>query len=226
MAQQPAAGRYGQVQGLFDRGRLIAVHSSVQRAAGVGGSAAARVSVDHPVAREHVAAIGRTLGWHGGLTLDYLHSDGAPQYIECNARTVEPGNAAASGVNFPELQLHLALGAKPPGSPQAGRAGVRTHGTIALLLARADQGDPRRSLLGELRDAIAHRGLHADSGEQLTPLLRDPPSVIPAAYLLTRLLISPRRATAIAGRAVASYSVGPDAVAKVVRRHGPDRDPG
>lgn len=28
MAQQPARGRYGQVQGLFDRGRLVAVHTA------------------------------------------------------------------------------------------------------------------------------------------------------------------------------------------------------
>ena len=80
----------------------------------MGGSAAARLSVDHATPREHIAVVGEALAWHGGLTLDYLHEDGSPQYIECNPRTVEPGNAAASGVNIPELQLRLTLGQKLP----------------------------------------------------------------------------------------------------------------
>ena len=42
MAQQPTTGQYGQVQALFDHGRLVAVHTSVQIGAGIGGSAAAR----------------------------------------------------------------------------------------------------------------------------------------------------------------------------------------
>ena len=110
MAQQPARGQYGQVQGLFDRGRLVAVHTSVRRADGIGGSAAARLSVDHVRPREDIAALGEALSWHGGLTLDYFHEVGSPQYIECNPRTVEPGNAAASGVNIPDLQIRLTLG--------------------------------------------------------------------------------------------------------------------
>lgn len=215
MAQQPARGRYGQVQGLFDRGRLVAVHTSVQRGTGVGGSAAARVSVDHAASRAHVAALGEALCWHGGLTLDYLHEDGAPCYIECNPRTVEPGNAAASGVNIPELQVRLTLGEELPGPARVGRAGVRTHGTIALLLGAAARGESRRALLGEMRDAIAHRGVYAGSAEQLTPLLRDPPSAIAAAFVAARVLLAPRAATQIAGHAVSGYAIGPASVAQV-----------
>ena len=217
MVQQPAAGQYGQVQGLFDRGRLVAVHTSVQRGAGMGGSAAARLSVDHATAQEHIAVVGEALAWHGGLTLDYLHEDRSPQYIECNPRTVEPGNAAASGVNIPELQLRLTLGEELPRSPRVGRAGVRTHGTIALLLGSASRGGSRRSLLGDMRDAIVRRGLYADSTEQLTPVLRDPPSLAPAAFVAARLLASPRQAAGIAGQAVISYSIGPRTLAEVAR---------
>jgi biotin carboxylase len=100
MLQQPARGQYGQVQALFDHGRLVAVHTSVQRGVGIGGSAAARLSVDHPTPREHVAVLGQALSWHGGLTLDYFDDDGSPQYIECNPRTVEPGNAANAVTNY------------------------------------------------------------------------------------------------------------------------------
>jgi hypothetical protein len=100
MAQEPAVGQYGQVQGLFDRGRPVAAHTSVQTGIGIGPSAAARLSVDHPRPRRDIATLGEALTWHGGLTLDYLHVRGNPSYIECNPRTVEPGNAAASGLSF------------------------------------------------------------------------------------------------------------------------------
>jgi len=65
----------------------------------MGGSAAARLSVDHPVARRHLARLGEALQWHGGLTLDYLHVEGSPVFIECNPRTVEPANAAAASTS-------------------------------------------------------------------------------------------------------------------------------
>jgi biotin carboxylase len=216
MAQMPAAGQHGQVQGLFDRGRLVAVHTNVQRGVGMGGSAAARLSVDHPTPREHIAMLGEALAWHGGLTLDYLHVDGSPQYIECNPRTVEPGNAAASGVNIPELQVRVTLAEALPGPARTSRPGVLTHGTIALLMGAAARGASRRSLLGDIRDAIARRGLYADSSEQLTPVLRDPPSLAPAAFITTRVLLSPRQAADIAAHAITNYSIGPNTIAQLV----------
>ncbi len=217
MAQEAASGQYGQVQGLFDRGRLVAVHTSVQRGVGMGGSAAARLSVDHPAARQHVAMLGDALAWHGGLTLDYLHEDGSPQHIECNPRTVEPGNAAASGVNIPELQLRLTLGEELPGPARVGRAGVRTHGTIALLLGAASGGGSRTSMIASIRDAIRHRGIYEHSREQLTPVLRDPLSATPATFVAARLLYSPEQAAHLAQEAVASYSIGPATLAAVAR---------
>lgn len=221
MAQAPASGQYGQAQGLFDRGRLIAVHTSVQRGTGVGGSAAARLSVDHPIAREHISMLGESLGWHGGLTLDYLHRDGVPVYLECNPRTVEPGNAAASGVNLPDLQVRLTLGEKPSAPPRVGRAGVRTHGTIALLLGGASRGRRRGWLLREMLASLSRSGMYSNSAEQLTPVLRDPPSLAAAAFVAARLLMSPRAASDIAGQSVASYSIDPDTVARVAGSSGP-----
>ena len=82
------------MQALFDDGRLVAAHTSVQADQGMGGSAAARLSVDHPRARSWAGAVGEKLAWHGGLTMDYFHQDGEPAFIECNPRTVEPGNPA------------------------------------------------------------------------------------------------------------------------------------
>jgi hypothetical protein len=59
MGQAPAAGQYGQVQVLFSRGRLVAAHTSVAIGVGGGGSAAARLSVDHPAARDYAAGWAR-----------------------------------------------------------------------------------------------------------------------------------------------------------------------
>ncbi len=208
MAQQPAPGAYGQVQALFEQGRLVAVHTSVQTGVGIGPSAAARQGVAHEKPSQHVATLGEALEWHGGLTLDYMHEQGSPTYIECNPRTVEPANAVASGVDIPQLQLQLTLGRALPSLPPAALAGVRTHGTIALLLGAAAYGGTRRAVLAELARAVGRRGHYRASREQLTPLRSDPPSVAPLVFVLANALASPSRASSLASKAVARYSVG------------------
>lgn len=212
MAQEPARGQYAQVQGLFDRGRLVAVHTSVQTGIGIGPSAAARLSVDHPEARRDIGTLGEALAWHGGLTLDYLHEQGEPSYIECNPRMVEPGNAAASGVNLPELQVRLTTGERLPSPPRTGEVGVRTHGTIALVLGAAAYGETRRAVGAELARAITRRDCYHASAEQLTPVLRDPLSAAAAMFVIGRALASPRGATEVAGKAVARYSIAPKTI--------------
>jgi hypothetical protein len=222
MAQAPAAGQYGQVQALFDRGRLVAAHTSVQVGIGIGPSAAARLSVDHPRARRDVGALGEALAWHGGITLDYLHQQGAPQYIECNPRTVEPANAAASGVNIPDLQVRLTMGAQLPASPRVGTAGVRTHGTIALLLGAAAYQGSRRAVVAELARALTRRGCYHDSAEQLTPVRRDPPSGAALTFIIARALASPKQATRVASKAISRYSITPttiEIVTSATRQH-------
>jgi len=209
MAQQPARGQYGQAAGLFDTGRLIAAHTSVGRAVGMGGSAAARLSVDHPVARRHLARLGEVLQWHGGLTLDYLHVEGSPVFLECNPRTVEPANAAAAGLNIPDLQVRLSQGETLGPSPSLGVAGIRTHGLIAVLMGIGGRGGSRLRLLAELRDASLGCRLYAHSTEQLTPITRDPLSLLPAVILTSRLLWAPSHAERIARAAIDSYSITP-----------------
>jgi hypothetical protein len=184
---------------------------------GIGGSAAARLSVDHPQAREHVATLGQALRWHGGLTLDYLHLAGVPEFIECNPRTVEPANAAASGVNLPALQVQLSLGDHNLGAARIGRPGVRTHSTLALLLGVAATSASRWALVRELVASVSHRGGYRHSSEQLTPVLRDPASLLPIAVVAAQLLFRPGRATTISRDTVAAYSIGPGAIATVRR---------
>jgi hypothetical protein len=214
MVQAAARGEYAQVQALFDHGRLLAAHTSAQTAVGVGPSAAGRVSVDHPFARRDVALLGEALGWHGGLTLDYLFQGKDHVYIECNPRTVEPANAAASGVNLPELQVALSLGEHLNEVP-VGRIGVRTHSSLAILLGTAAYAGTRRAILAEALRLALHWGSYEHSQECLTPVLRDAESAIPLALVAARVLLSPRSAGRLAGAAVGAYSVTPDAIRRV-----------
>jgi hypothetical protein len=215
MAQEPAVGQYGQVQALFDRGRLVAAHTSVQTGIGIGPSAAARLSVDHPKARRDIARLGEALMWHGGLTLDYLHEQGDPSYIECNPRTVEPGNATASGVNIPDLQVRLTLGERLTSRPRTPRVGVRTHGTIALVLGAAAYEGTRRAVAAQLARALARRGCYRASAEQLTPVLKDPPSAATLVFVASQALASPRQATAMARRTTVRYSITQETIERL-----------
>jgi hypothetical protein len=212
LAQQPAAGTYAQVAGLFSHGRLVAVHTSELAGTGAGGSAAARVSVDHPRPRAHIETLGRHLRWHGGLTLDYLHHQGIPQYIEANARTVEPGNAAAAGVDLPVLTIAISRGDSLPGTLVVGRPGVHTHSSLALMLGAAERSGSRASALRALATSLARRGSLKDSREVLTPLPADPLSLVPIVVVASQLLLRPGRAQALAARAVRDYAVPPAAV--------------
>jgi hypothetical protein len=190
----------------------VAVHTSEQAGLGAGGSAAARVSVDHPRPRADIEQLGRHLRWHGGLTLDYLHRDGAPRYIEANARTVEPGNPAASGVNLPALTIAISCGDSLPATPVTGRPGVRTHSSLALMLGAAERTGSRAAALGALMAGLGRRGQLRDSREVLTPLWADPLSLVPVVIVASQLLLQPGRAQALATGAVRDYAVPPVAV--------------
>lgn len=218
MVQSPAQGRYAQVQGLFDHGRLVAAAVSEQLATGAGGSAAARLSVDHPQAVAAITALGNRLGWHGGLTLDYLHVGGCPSFIECNPRAVEPGNAAAAGVNLPMLSIELATGGELPSTPLVTRPGVRTRSTMAIALGAAEQRRTRRAVLASVRDSVLRRPPLRGSTEVLTPIVLDPPSLLPFAIATGTVLASPARVASLAGGAVGAYAVTPEAVGQVRTR--------
>jgi hypothetical protein len=64
--------------------------------------------------------------------------------------------------------------------------------------------------------AIARRGSYRASTEQLTPIVRDPPSAGALAFVAGRALASPRQATQLAGRAVSSYAITPTAIDTVM----------
>ncbi len=211
MVQAPAEGRYAQVQALFDHSRLVAAHTSAQTAVGIGPSAAGRESVDHPFARQEVARLGEQLRWHGGLTLDYLFHGQEHVYIECNPRTVEPGNAVASGVDLPGLQIALSLGEHPPEVPP-GRPGARTHSGMAMLLGTALYNGTRRAVLQDILRLLRHQIPSPDSQEVLTPVRCDLPSVLILMVVIGQILLSPRSAESLSRAAIRACAVPPEAI--------------
>jgi hypothetical protein len=72
-------------------------------------------------------------------------------------------------------------------------------------------------VLAQLAAAIGRTGSCRDSREVLLPLARDPPSSLPLALVLARLLAQPRSAARLASKAVAAYALGPEAVAELSR---------
>ena len=214
MAQAAAEGEYAQVQALFDHGRLVAAHTSAQTAVGIGPSAAGRVSVDHPFARQDVARLGAYLNWHGGLTLDYLFRGRDRVYIECNPRTVEPANAASSGVDLPGLQLALSLGEHPDEAP-VGQPGVRTHSSLAILLGAAAYVGTRRAVVAAAFRLLLGQSPKRKSREVLTPVFHDPPSAIPLLIVAGSLLLSPRSAEPISRSSISKYSVSAQAIERL-----------
>jgi hypothetical protein len=166
--------------------------------------------------------VGAHLRWHGGLTLDYFHVDGQPQFIECNPRTVEPGNAARAGVDLPRLTIALSRGGPPPDRPVIGRPGVRTRSTLALAVGAAERNRSRAAVLGVFRDCALRHGETGRAAEVLTPIVHDPLSALPLAVVTASLLASPSNAATLANDAVRSYSIGPATIA-LVRTATPGR---
>ncbi|MHB1684535.1 MAG: ATP-grasp domain-containing protein [Bacilli bacterium] len=215
VVQNVAPGILCQAQSVFERGRLIAAHCTSQQAVGMGGSQSARMGVDHPIVRTHLAVLGQHLSWHGAMVLDYLYepASGRPFYIEANPRLVEPMNAALSGINLADILVRLSLGESFENERVGlGHFGFRSHSLMAMLLGLAEQGESRVSLVKTMVEVFAKHGAFVGSEEDLTPATIDPFSLIPLAIVSLQLLINPAYAQHIAGQAVSGYSLTPSAI--------------
>jgi hypothetical protein len=213
LVQQEAPGVLGVVQCVFQRGRLIAGHCYQARALGVGGSARARVSVSHPLVLEQVALLGGYLRWHGALTFDYIWDPARqrPAYIDANPRIGETFNATLSGVNLCLALVQVALDL-PVAPLQPSREGIRTHSAVMTMLAGAQRGNNRRALLAELYKCWMHKGMYSGSQDEITRPRDDLLSLLPAAWLVGRVLANPRAAERVIRDAVENYSLSEEAV--------------
>ncbi len=218
LIQQPARGVLSTVQAVFNRGRLIGIHSFEARRLGVGGMSTARVSADHPVVREHVARIGGHLNWHGAFFIDYFYdaASGRPEYIEANPRAGEPVNAMLSGVNLPELLVRISRGESPqPVAP--GRVGVRTHNLLMVLMSAAHEGQRRKALIREIRQCIGARGLYENSEDELIRPWEDPRSRLPRFWIMLQLLMYPKIARRIVAKTIANYAL-PEVATEAIKK--------
>jgi predicted ATP-grasp superfamily ATP-dependent carboligase len=216
LVQRPAQGEYQVLQAVFRRGELVAWHAYASLAKGVGGSAHARVGVESPLAVEAVERIGEHLTWHGALHMEYFYDAHChrAEIMEINPRIGETMNATASGVNLCQALVEVSLELPVTGAMDR-RERVHTHSIISSLLGAAQRGAGRRQLLAELAAACRGRGVYADSQDELVRPGEDPPSLIPAAWILARLLIQPRSAERIIQNAVEHYSLDQQAIDRI-----------
>src|SRR5579859_2773347 len=152
LVQQPADGPLAMVQSVFCRGELVAFHACQRVREGTSGGASHKLGLDLPEAREHLAALGGALRWHGALSADVIVTRNGVRFIDINPRLVEPGSALASGVDLTRALLEVACtGTSRPQPP--GRPGARTHQLVLAVLGAAQHGG-RREIARELANEI------------------------------------------------------------------------
>jgi hypothetical protein len=85
------------------------------------------------------------------------------------------------------------------------------------LMALAHEGASRRRLLVELYRAWAGSAPYDFSNDEISRPREDLPSIIPAIYLTTRLLLNPSAARRFVAHTVENYSLS-EAAADAIRR--------
>ena len=157
--QAPVAGPLAMVQAVFARGELVAFHACERVREGAAGGASHKLGLDLPEAREHMAALGAFLDWHGALSADVILGPDGPRFIDINPRLVEPLNALACGVDLVRALVEVATAGTSRPQPD-GRPGARTHQLLLAVLGAAQQGG-RRDVAREL--------VHADAAPRRLP---------------------------------------------------------
>jgi hypothetical protein len=209
LVQQPASGPLAMVQAVFAHGDLVAFHACERVREGAAGGASHKLGLHLPRAREHMAALGATLDWHGALSADMILGPEGPQFIDVNPRLVEPVNALASGVDLVRALMEVATSGTSRPQPD-GQAGARTHQLLLAVLGAAQRGS-RREVARELRDAALGRGSYRGSREELTPGCRDPLGPLPVAVTALTTLIRPGAWRHFTGGSTGAYSLTPAA---------------
>jgi predicted ATP-grasp superfamily ATP-dependent carboligase len=199
LVQEFVAGVTEKAQAVFCRGSLIGFHAFRHIAAGAGGGEAIKQSVGRPDVRAMLSTIGKELGWHGALSIDYVvpNEEATPRLIDCNPRLVEPMSAYLAGVDLVALLLQVSKGEAPAAVGES-RAGVRTHLAMQALLGCASRGATRRDIVAEAWGLLTGAGPYAGSLEELTPVRLDWISAVPPAMLAASLLAAPRLAVNLA----------------------------
>jgi biotin carboxylase len=215
LVQAPAAGPLVMVQAVFARGELVALHACERVREGASGGASHKLGRHLPQAREHVAALGAFLDWHGALSADVILGPDGPRFIDVNPRLVEPANALASGVDLVRALVEVATAGTSRAQPD-GRPGARTHQLLLAVLGAAQQGG-RRDVARELVHGVLHRGEYRGSREELTPGRGDPLAPLPVTVTALATLIRPAAWRHFVGGSAGAYSLTPAAWSELTR---------
>jgi len=225
LVQQPADGPLVMVQSVFAHGEMVAFHACQRVREGAAGGASHKLGLDLPEVREHLAALGAALRWHGALSADVILGRAGAQFIDINPRLVEPVNALASGVDLVRALVEVACtGTSAPQPP--GRPGARTHQLLLAVLGAAQHGG-RREIVRELGNALTCRGDYRASREELTPAGGDPLAALPVVLTAAITLVQPAAWRRFAGGSTGAYSLTPAAwhaltASGAARAHAPD----
>ncbi|MGO9506891.1 MAG: hypothetical protein ACLPXZ_05935 [Mycobacterium sp.] len=220
LVQSPVAGQLAMIQAVFCDGALVASHANLRVQEGASGGASHKRSIDLPAAREHLAVLGKRLGWHGALSADAILTGDGPVYIDINPRLVEPGNAWRSGVDLVAALLEVARG-KPPAVQPPGKAGIATHQLLLAVLGAAQHNHTRGAVFAELASAARHHGFYQDSVEELTPVRRDPRTAVPVIAASLATLASPGTWRWFSSGAVNNYALTPAGWREILHSRDP-----
>jgi hypothetical protein len=215
LVQAPAAGPLAMVQAVFARGELVAFHACERVREGAAGGSSHKLGLGLPEAREHLAALGAFLAWHGALSADVILGPDCPRFIDINPRLVEPVNALASGVDLVRALVEVATAGTSRAQPD-GRPGARTHQLLLAVLGAAQQGG-RRDVARELARAALHRCEYRDSREELTPGRGDPLALLPVTVIALATLVRPDAWRHFVGGSAGAYSLTPAAWSELTR---------
>lgn len=216
LVQQAVLGTLSVVQALFITGELVGAHCYQLCSEGVGGSASARIGVNHPNVIGHVSEVGSKLKWHGCFMLDYIYNDQTktPYYIEANPRLGETMNATLSGFNIAEMLTKLSLKELSNKSIKL-QFGFKTNSLMATLLGIGSRGGSRKEIIFEIVKAVSKSGNYKNSEEELTPIKKDFYSIVPILFITLKLLVNPNSATQIAAKTIQNYSISESTVTKI-----------
>jgi len=221
LVQRAVPGPLVMVQAVFARGELVAAHACRRVREGTSGGASHKLGLDLPEAREQLARLGATLGWHGALSADVILGPDGLAFIDINPRLVEPVNALYSAVDLVRALVEVACsGTSRPQPP--GRPGARTHQLLLAVLGAAEHGG-RRGVTRELRDGLLHRGDYRGSREELTPGGGDLLAGVPVAFTALATLVRPAAWRYFAGGSTGAYSLSPAAWQELRKASGADR---
>ena len=112
------------------------------------------------------------------------------------------------------VMIGLADDASPSGEPVVAQVGVRTRSTLAIGLGAAETTGTRRGVAKAVARALLGRTPRKPAREVLTPVLEDPPSLVPFVVALAPVLARPAAVRRMAARTVADYSITPEVISR------------